>query len=100
MTEPDVITDSGEIVINSIEPGTNYVLTDVERLTIRSVTASNTRESIVKFTTASTIGSNFLSLPSGIPVVGAYPVWQESTTYYMSFYMGMLIFGEVYNVTA
>ena len=74
--------------------GKNYVLSSaISSLTVSSVTEDNIRESTITFTVS---GSSFdVTLPSGTKIIGDKPTFINGNTYIMSYFNGMVVFGEV-----
>ena len=74
--------------------GKNYVLSSaISSLTVSSVTEDNIRESTITFTVS---GSSFdVTLPSGTKIIGDKPIFIDGNTYIMSYFNGMVVFGEV-----
>lgn len=90
--QADVTTFGG-----TIEAGKNYVLTNVSSLTVSSI-VSGYLEANVFFTTASSIASTFLTLPSGTKIIGDMPTFEASKSYVMSVLKGVVVFGEIDNI--
>ncbi len=90
--QADVTTFGG-----TIEAGKNYVLTNVSSLTVSSI-VSGYLEANVFFTTASSIGSTFLTLPSGTKIIGTMPTFEANKSYVMSVLKGVVVFGEIDNI--
>lgn len=74
--------------------GKNYVLSSaISSLTVSSVTEDNIRESTITFTVSD---SSFdVTLPSGTKIIGDKPTFINGNTYIMSYFNGMVVFGEV-----
>lgn len=74
--------------------GKNYVLSSaISSLTVSSVTEDNIRESTITFTVS---GSSFdVTLPVGTKIIGDKPLFADGSTYIMSYFNGMVVFGEV-----
>jgi len=90
--QADVTTFGG-----TIEAGKNYVLTNVSSLTVSSI-VSGYLEANVFFTTASSIASTFLTLPSGTKIIGDMPTFEANKSYVMSVLKGVVVFGEIDNI--
>ncbi len=90
--QADITTFGG-----TIEAGKNYVLTNVSSLTVSSI-VSGYLEANVFFTTASSIASTFLTLPSGTKIIGDMPTFEASKSYVMSVLKGVVVFGEIDNI--
>lgn len=90
--QADVTTFSG-----TIEAGKNYVLTNVASLTVTSI-VDGYLEANVFFTTASSLASTFLTLPSGTKIIGDMPTFEANKSYVMSVLKGVVVFGEIDNI--
>ena len=89
--QADITTFSG-----TIEAGKNYVLTNVQSLTVSSI-VDGYLEANVFFTTASSLASTFLTLPAGTKIIGEAPTFEASKSYVMSVLKGVVVFGEIDN---
>lgn len=90
--QADITTFSG-----TIEAGKNYVLTNVQSLTVNSI-VDGYLESNVFFTTASTLANTFLTLPAGTRIIGEVPTFETSKSYVMSVLKGVVVFGKINNI--
>ena len=78
----------------AMNSGEYYVLDEpISSLTVTGVNYNTIQESTITFTVS---GSSFdVTLPAGTKIIGDKPLFADGSTYIMSFFNGMVVFGEV-----